>query len=354
MFTGLVAARTVESLERDGDGVRLRGATAAGRASWPGRLGGGQRRVPDGVEPDAEGFSADVMAETLRRSSLGPLARRGREPRAAAARRRPPRRPHRPGPRGRHRHGRVGARGGLRAGADRAAPTCCATSSRRARSPSTACRLPCRPWTTRPSRCRSSPRRSSARRSAPPARPNGQPGGGRAREVRGEAVPAMTNPPFSPIEEAIEDIREGRMVVVCDAEDRENEGDLTLAAQFATPGGDQLHGHPRPRADLPGAHAGALRRARPRPDGGQERVALPDRVHGLGRGARGHHHRDLRARPRAHDPGGDRPALAPAGPGPARATSSRSRPRPAACSSAPGRPRPRSTSRGWPGSTRRA
>ena len=45
----------------------------------------------------------------------------------------------------------------------------------------------------------------------------------------------MTNPPFSTIEEAIEDIRAGRMVVVCDAEDRENEGDLTLAAQFATP-----------------------------------------------------------------------------------------------------------------------
>src|SRR3989441_1647013 len=40
---------------------------------------------------------------------------------------------------------------------------------------------------------------------------------------------------FATIEEAIEDIREGKMVVVCDAEDRENEGDLTLAAQFATP-----------------------------------------------------------------------------------------------------------------------
>ncbi len=40
---------------------------------------------------------------------------------------------------------------------------------------------------------------------------------------------------FAPIEEAIEDIRAGRMVVVCDDEDRENEGDLTLAAQFATP-----------------------------------------------------------------------------------------------------------------------
>jgi 3,4-dihydroxy 2-butanone 4-phosphate synthase/GTP cyclohydrolase II len=43
------------------------------------------------------------------------------------------------------------------------------------------------------------------------------------------------NPAFATIEEALEDIRAGRMVVVCDAEDRENEGDLTLAAQFATP-----------------------------------------------------------------------------------------------------------------------
>src|ERR1051325_4970550 len=43
------------------------------------------------------------------------------------------------------------------------------------------------------------------------------------------------NPAFATIEEAIEDVRAGRMVVVCDAEDRENEGDLTLAAQFATP-----------------------------------------------------------------------------------------------------------------------
>ena len=45
----------------------------------------------------------------------------------------------------------------------------------------------------------------------------------------------MSDSPFSTIEEAIEDIRDGKMVVVCDAEDRENEGDLTLAAQFATP-----------------------------------------------------------------------------------------------------------------------
>jgi 3,4-dihydroxy 2-butanone 4-phosphate synthase / GTP cyclohydrolase II len=41
--------------------------------------------------------------------------------------------------------------------------------------------------------------------------------------------------PFSSVEEALEEIRRGRMVVVCDGEDRENEGDLVLAAQFATP-----------------------------------------------------------------------------------------------------------------------
>jgi 3,4-dihydroxy 2-butanone 4-phosphate synthase/GTP cyclohydrolase II len=41
--------------------------------------------------------------------------------------------------------------------------------------------------------------------------------------------------PFAAIEEAIEEIREGRMVVVVDDPDRENEGDLVIAAQFATP-----------------------------------------------------------------------------------------------------------------------
>ena len=44
-----------------------------------------------------------------------------------------------------------------------------------------------------------------------------------------------TKTDFATIEEAIEEIRAGRMVVVCDDEDRENEGGLTLAAQFATP-----------------------------------------------------------------------------------------------------------------------
>ncbi len=44
-----------------------------------------------------------------------------------------------------------------------------------------------------------------------------------------------TESKFATIEEAIDEIRRGRMVVVCDDETRENEGDLTMAAQFATP-----------------------------------------------------------------------------------------------------------------------
>jgi 3,4-dihydroxy 2-butanone 4-phosphate synthase/GTP cyclohydrolase II len=50
------------------------------------------------------------------------------------------------------------------------------------------------------------------------------------------AVAAAPEPsPFASVEEAVEEIRRGRFVVVVDDEDRENEGDLTIAAQFATP-----------------------------------------------------------------------------------------------------------------------
>jgi 3,4-dihydroxy 2-butanone 4-phosphate synthase / GTP cyclohydrolase II len=42
-------------------------------------------------------------------------------------------------------------------------------------------------------------------------------------------------PVFAPIEQAIEAIREGRMIIVVDDEDRENEGDLTIAAEKVTP-----------------------------------------------------------------------------------------------------------------------
>ena len=41
--------------------------------------------------------------------------------------------------------------------------------------------------------------------------------------------------PFARIEDAIEAFRTGEMIIVCDDEDRENEGDLTLAAEKVTP-----------------------------------------------------------------------------------------------------------------------
>src|SRR2546428_13020704 len=42
----------------------------------------------------------------------------------------------------------------------------------------------------------------------------------------------VPRPPFATVDEAIADIRGGRMVIVVDDEDRENEGDLTLAAEL--------------------------------------------------------------------------------------------------------------------------
>src|SRR4051812_35209281 len=41
--------------------------------------------------------------------------------------------------------------------------------------------------------------------------------------------------PFSPKEKIVEEIQKGKMEIVCDDEDRENEGDLTMAAELVTP-----------------------------------------------------------------------------------------------------------------------
>ena len=116
----------------------------------------------------------------------------------------------------------------------------------------------------------------------------------------------------------IEDIRDGRMVVVCDAEDRENEGDLTLAAQFATPEAINFmatHGRgliclalTPERCDELGLDLMAAKNESPFQTAFTVSVEARE----------GDHHRHLGARPRAHHPGRDRPELAPARPGPAR------------------------------------
>jgi 3,4-dihydroxy 2-butanone 4-phosphate synthase/GTP cyclohydrolase II len=55
--------------------------------------------------------------------------------------------------------------------------------------------------------------------------------------IKIEASQKMTErkAPFATVEEAVEEIRQGRMIVLVDDEDRENEGDLTMAADCVTP-----------------------------------------------------------------------------------------------------------------------
>src|SRR5690606_10497465 len=87
----------------------------------------------------------------------------------------------------------------------------------------------------------------------PEAGRRGQPGRRHDREIRDElsaarglcrctgevtAGPAFAEEvdmPFDTVEDAIRDIRDGKLVIVADDEDRENEGDLVCAASKITP-----------------------------------------------------------------------------------------------------------------------
>ena len=112
------------------------------------------------------------------------------------------------------------------------------------------------------------------------------------------------------------------MVVVCDAEDRENEGDLTLAAQFATPEAINFmatHGRgliclalTRDRCDELGLDLMAAKNESPFQTAFTVSIEAREGI------TTGH----LGARPRAHDPGGDRPEARARATSSSRATSS--------------------------------
>jgi riboflavin synthase len=75
MFTGLVQTTgTVRRVEPDGDGAHIEVSTALGAELSEGDSVAVNGVCLTAVEAHREGFRADVMAETLRRSSLGPLA----------------------------------------------------------------------------------------------------------------------------------------------------------------------------------------------------------------------------------------------------------------------------------------
>src|SRR5579875_3635348 len=97
------------------------------------------------------------------------------------------------------------------------------------RIPSTSLRLCSRRGVSRSSRpCKSSSRRSAQQERSPAP-------GGFSVCARGMLDPMETRKGFASIEEAIEELRAGRLIIVVDDEDRENEGDLMVAAEFCTP-----------------------------------------------------------------------------------------------------------------------
>ena len=162
-----------------------------------------------------------------------------------------------------------------------------------------------------------------------------------------DAADAAPRGPFASIEDALDDLREGRMVIVCDDEDRENEGDLTLAAQFATAENINFmakEGRGLICLALTPQRCGEL----DLPPMTSHNEARLQTAFTVSVEAREGVTTGISAADRAHtiqvaiDPeSASRPTSC------SRATCSRSWPGPAACSSAPGRPRRPST---WPGS----
>ncbi len=65
--------------------------------------------------------------------------------------------------------------------------------------------------------------------------------------------------PFSSIPEILDELRAGKMIVLVDDEDRENEGDLVMAAEKVTPAAINFMVTHARGADLPAADGGAMR-----------------------------------------------------------------------------------------------
>ena len=90
---------------------------------------------------------------------------------------------------------------------------------------------------------------------------------------------------LSPIEEVIEDARNGRMFILVDAEERENEGDLVIPAQMATPDAINFMAKHGRGPDLPRTHPGARQAAASRIDVALQSRAPFHRLYRVHRGA---------------------------------------------------------------------
>ena len=165
---------------------------------------------------------------------------------------------------------------------------------------------------------------------------------------------ARKRSPFASIDDAIAEIRAGRMIIVVDDEDRENEGRPDDRRREDHAGGDQLHGALRARADLPLDDRAAARRARDSACRQRQHDVLRHRVLCADRRQESRHAPESR-RPTEPPPCWRRSTpprhrLISRG----RATCRRFARATAACSCAPVRPKPASILRAWPARIRPA
>ncbi len=107
--------------------------------------------------------------------------------------------------------------------------------------------------------------------------------------------------PFASIPDAAADIREGRMIIIVDDEDRENEGDLVCAAEKITPEIiNFMARHARGLICLPLTEE-RCDELHLSPQVADNTSRLGHRVHGLDRSAPRSDHRNLSRRSRDHD-----------------------------------------------------
>ena len=131
---------------------------------------------------------------------------------------------------------------------------------------------------------------------------------------------------IAPIPELVAELAAGRMVILVDEEDRENEGDLVLAADHVTPEAiNFMARYGRGLICLTLTRERCERLHLP-PMAAQQRHPARHRVHRLDRGRERRHHRHLGRRPRPHRAGRGRARRAGRATWSSPATSSRCRP----------------------------
>jgi hypothetical protein len=120
--------------------------------------------------------------------------------------------------------------------------------------------------------------------------------------------PSAIETPFSDIEDIVADVRDGKMVIMVDDEDRENEGDLIMAAELVRP----------EDVNYMATHGRGLICLTLAADGVRDRRSPRDELYDLDRSGRGNHNRHFGARSRSHDPCGREAGCAPRRPQAAR------------------------------------